>query len=152
MEEAKTPAGGSPDTYVRGTTDLEAYLRAQLRKRIMIIDGAMGTMIQRHKFTEEDYRGTQFADHDENLRGNNDILNLTKPDVIRDIHKEYLLAGADIVETNTFNGTSISQSDYKMQRASRACAGVLLAVRTGTLRPQARVSLPTVALSQAPCR
>lgn len=100
------------DTYVRGTTDLEAYLRSQLSKRILIIDGAMGTMIQKHKLVEEDYRGERFADHDTNLRGNNDILNLTKPDIIRGIHKEYLMAGADIVETNTFNGTSISQGDY----------------------------------------
>ncbi|MBU0473866.1 MAG: methionine synthase [Bacteroidetes bacterium] len=86
-----------------------------LNKRIMLLDGAMGTMIQRHKLTEEDYRGERFKNHLVNLKGNNDLLSLTQPEIILDIHREYLKAGADIIETNTFNGTSISQADYEME-------------------------------------
>lgn len=81
----------------------------------MLLDGAMGTMIQRHKLTEEDYRGERFKNHLVNLKGNNDLLSLTQPEIILDIHREYLKAGADIIETNTFNGTSISQADYEME-------------------------------------
>lgn len=84
----------------------------ELRKRIMVLDGAMGTMIQRHNLEAEDYHGKEFADHPKPLKGNNDILTLTRPDVIFGIHMEYLEAGADIIETNTFNGTSIAQGDY----------------------------------------
>ncbi len=87
-----------------------------LSKRILVLDGAMGTMIQRHKLTEEDYRGEKFKDHSVNLKGNNDLLSLTQPEIILDIHREYLKAGADIIETNTFSGTSISQSDYKLEK------------------------------------
>lgn len=90
-------------------------LKEILSKRILVLDGAMGTMIQRHKLTEEDYRGEQFKNHTANLKGNNDILSLTKPEIISDIHREYLEAGADIIETNTFSGTTISQADYKME-------------------------------------
>jgi 5-methyltetrahydrofolate--homocysteine methyltransferase len=86
-----------------------------LSKRILVLDGAMGTMIQRHQLTEEDYRGKRFKNHPTNLNGNNDLLSLTQPEIIVDIHREYLKVGADIIETNTFNGTSISQSDYKME-------------------------------------
>ncbi len=86
-----------------------------LRKRVLVLDGAMGTMIQRHKLTEEDYRGSEFENHSTNLKGNNDLLSLTQPKIISDIHREYLNAGADIIETNTFNGTSISQADYEME-------------------------------------
>ena len=86
-----------------------------LRERILILDGAMGTMIQRHKLTEEDYRGERFADHPQDVKGNNDLLTLTCPDVIRDIHLAYLRAGADIIETNTFNSTSIALADYAME-------------------------------------
>jgi len=82
------------------------------RERILVLDGAMGTMIQRHKLQEEDYRGTQFADWPSDLKGNNDLLSITQPDVIRGIHEEYLAAGADILETNTFSGTRVAQSDY----------------------------------------
>ncbi|MEO1726590.1 MAG: methionine synthase [Bacteroidota bacterium] len=92
-----------------------AELRALLDERILMLDGAMGTMIQRHKFEEEDYRGDRFADWPHNVKGNNDLLSLTQPDVIRDIHKLYLEAGADLIETNTFNSTSISQADYHME-------------------------------------
>ncbi len=83
-----------------------------LRRRILILDGAMGTMIQSYGLEEADYRGERFADHPSDLKGNNDLLCLTRPDIIRDIHTAYLEAGADIVETNTFNATSISQADY----------------------------------------
>jgi 5-methyltetrahydrofolate--homocysteine methyltransferase len=76
-------------------------IRKELQKRILVIDGAMGTMIQRYELTEEDFRGERFRDHASDLKGNNDLLNITRPDVIRAIHAEYLDAGADIIETNT---------------------------------------------------
>ena len=88
-------------------------------ERILILDGAMGTMIQAHKFGEADYRGTRFADWGQEVIGNNDLLSLTQPTVIRDIHRAYLQAGADIVETNTFNSTAASQSDYGMESLVR---------------------------------
>lgn len=86
-----------------------------LKERILIIDGAMGTMIQRHKLTEEDYRGERFKDWHSDVKGNNDLLCITKPDIIKGIHKLYLEAGADIIETNTFSSTTIAQADYDMQ-------------------------------------
>ena len=86
-----------------------------LRERILIIDGAMGTMIQRHKLKEEDYRGERFKDWPSDLKGNNDLLCLTQPQIIRDIHKQYLEAGADIIETNTFNAQKVSLADYHME-------------------------------------
>ena len=86
-------------------------------QRILILDGAMGTMIQRHKLVEEDYRGTQYADSAKDLKGNNDLLSITRPEIIRDIHTAYLEAGADIIETNTFSGTTIAQADYAMEHA-----------------------------------
>jgi len=89
--------------------------KALLAERILILDGAMGTMIQRHGLDEADYRGERFADWPSELKGNNDLLSLTRPDIIRDIHRAYLEAGADIVETNTFNATAISQADYGME-------------------------------------
>ncbi len=90
-------------------------IRQLLTKRILVLDGAMGTMIQRHKLEEEDYRGAEFADWPCLVKGNNDLLSLTQPDIIADIHRAYLEAGADILETNTFNSTSISQADYQME-------------------------------------
>jgi 5-methyltetrahydrofolate--homocysteine methyltransferase len=90
-------------------------LKDILNQRIMIIDGAMGTMIQRYKLEEKDYRGTRFADYPHPLKGNNDLLSLTQPQIIKEIHKEYLAAGADIIETNTFSATTISMGDYKME-------------------------------------
>jgi 5-methyltetrahydrofolate--homocysteine methyltransferase len=90
-------------------------IRDLLNERILIIDGAMGTMIQRHKLTEADYRGERFKDWPSDLRGNNDLLNLTQPQIIAGIHKEYLDAGADIIETNTFSSTAIAMADYGMQ-------------------------------------
>ena len=99
------------------------------KERILVLDGAMGTMIQRHKLEEKDYRGSQFADWPSDLKGNNDLLSITQPDIIRGIHEEYLAAGADILETNTFSGTRVAQGDYgteeftyEINRASAAVA------------------------------
>ena len=86
-----------------------------LKERILILDGAMGTMIQRHKFTEEDYRGERFKDWGQPLQGNNDLLSITQPDAIKEIHALYFEAGADIAETNTFSGTTIAMEDYGME-------------------------------------
>ena len=96
-----------------------SQLRELLSKRILVLDGAMGTMIQRHRVTEEDFRGARFAEHARPLKGDNDLLSLTRPDLIRDIHRAYFEAGADIIETNTFNGTRISQSDYGLESVVR---------------------------------
>ena len=92
-----------------------AYLRSALDKRILIIDGAMGTMIQRHKLGEADFRGERFAKHGHELRGNNDVFVLTRPEMIEAIHGSYLEAGADIIETNSFSGTRIAQADYQLE-------------------------------------
>lgn len=86
-----------------------------LKKRILVLDGAMGTMIQRHKLEEADFRRGWFENHPKSLKGNNDLLTLTRPEIIKDIHAQYLEAGADIIETNTFSGTSIAQADYDLQ-------------------------------------
>lgn len=93
-------------------------IREELEKRILIIDGAMGTMIQRYNLTEEDFRGQRFANHPCDVKGNNDLLNITRPDIIKAIHKEYLAAGADIIETNTFSTQRISMADYQMEELS----------------------------------
>ena len=98
-----------PITYTRGQA-----LPGILEQRIAILDGAMGTMIQRFKLTEADYRGERFKDHHKDLKNNGDLLSLTRPDVIRDIHEGYLAAGADIIETNTFGATTIAQDDYEL--------------------------------------
>lgn len=90
-------------------------LAQQLSKRILILDGGMGTMIQSNRLEEQDYRGERFADWPCDLKGNNDLLVLTKPDVISAIHDAYLEAGADILETNTFNATAIAMADYQME-------------------------------------
>ncbi|PUE54251.1 homocysteine S-methyltransferase family protein [Limnohabitans parvus] len=100
------------------------YTRAQalpeiLKTRIAILDGAMGTMIQRFKLTEADYRGERFKDFPKDVKGNNELLSLTRPDVIRDIHEGYLAAGADLIETNTFGATTVAQADYDMQHLAR---------------------------------
>jgi len=93
-------------------------LEQALAKRILVLDGAMGTMIQAYKFEEQDYRGARFADWHCDVKGNNDMLVLTQPEVIKDIHREYLEAGADILETNTFNATTIAMADYDMEKES----------------------------------
>ncbi|MGE5640773.1 MAG: methionine synthase [Clostridia bacterium] len=96
-----------------------AKLLALLEERIVLLDGAMGTMIQRARLAEEDYRGERFRDWPRELRGNNDLLSLTRPQLIRDIHAQYLAAGADIIETNTFNSTSVALADYGMEGLAR---------------------------------
>jgi 5-methyltetrahydrofolate--homocysteine methyltransferase len=116
----------------------EIALKAAAAKRILVLDGAMGTMIQSLRLTEADYRGERFKDWPSDLRGNNDLLNLTRPDDIRAFHLAYLRAGADIVETNTFSSTTIAQADYGMQdvayelnlagaRLAREAAGIVTA-------------------------
>jgi 5-methyltetrahydrofolate--homocysteine methyltransferase len=95
--------------------DRSTELRQLLAERILILDGAMGTMIQQEKLGEADYRGGRFLDHPNDLKGNNDLLVLTRPQVIVGIHRAYLEAGADIIETNTFNATRVSQADYGLE-------------------------------------
>src|SRR3954471_7112210 len=92
-----------------------AALHDALKQRILVLDGAMGTMIQRHRLSEAQYRGERFRDYGRDLRGNNDLLSITRPEVIREIHQQYLEAGADILETNTFNSTAIAQADYGLE-------------------------------------
>jgi 5-methyltetrahydrofolate--homocysteine methyltransferase len=96
-----------------------ADLPALMSQRILVLDGAMGTMIQRYKLTEADYRGERFREHPKELKGNNELLQFTRPDVIREIHEGYLAAGADIIETNTFGATSIAQDDYGLAAFAR---------------------------------
>jgi 5-methyltetrahydrofolate--homocysteine methyltransferase len=96
-------------------SDVERDLRALLQRRIVLIDGAMGTMLQAYRLDEAGFRGERFRQHSHDLRGNSDVLNLTRPDVVEAIHREYLKAGADIVETNTFTSTAVSQADYGLQ-------------------------------------
>ncbi|MCC6459326.1 MAG: homocysteine S-methyltransferase family protein, partial [Saprospiraceae bacterium] len=96
-------------------SDILASLTQAAQQRILIIDGAMGTMIQQYGLTESDFRGELFQHHHKDLQGNNDLLCLSRPDVIEAIHRAYLDAGADIIETNTFNANSISQADYDTQ-------------------------------------
>src|ERR1700758_4199979 len=99
-----------------------------LAQRVLILDGAMGTMVQRFRLQEEDYRGERFRDHPTALKNNNEVLNLTQPQIIAQIHREYLAAGADIIETNTFNATAISQGDFGLQKLvaemNRTAAGL----------------------------
>ncbi|MAD33519.1 MAG: methionine synthase, partial [Planctomycetes bacterium] len=109
----------SQNTVAGRTRDTRAALEDLLARRILIVDGAMGTMLQQHKLNEADFRGDRFRDHDADLQGNNDILVLTRPDVVRSVHDAYLQAGADVIETNTFNGTSISQADYAAEHLVR---------------------------------
>ncbi|MCX8494016.1 MAG: homocysteine S-methyltransferase family protein [Chthoniobacterales bacterium] len=97
----------------------DALLRELFTRRIALLDGAMGTMIQRHPLTEEDFRGERFKNHGHDLKGNNDILSITRPDVIKGIHRGYFDAGSDIVETNTFSTTTVSQADYGLEDAVR---------------------------------
>ena len=87
----------------------------ELENRILVLDGAMGTMIQNHSLEEEDFRGQRFINHPCALKGNNDLLSLTQPNIIKEIHRKYLDAGADILETNTFSSTSIGMADYQME-------------------------------------
>jgi len=92
-----------------------ANIREDIQKRILVLDGAMGTMLQRYNFSEEDFRGERFKNYPSSLKGNNDLLSLTQPKAIADVHRKYFEAGADIVETNTFSGTTIAMADYNME-------------------------------------
>ena len=99
----------------RKALDKQELLDSLLKQRILLLDGAMGTMIQSYKLTETDYRGERFKDFAHDLRGNNDLLTLTQPKIIQAIHAAYLDAGSDILETNTFNSTSVAMADYHME-------------------------------------
>ena len=112
------PVSYNADMNARSYTRATA-LPQILTQRIAILDGAMGTMIQRYKLTEADYRGARFADHAKDLKGNNELLQLTRPEVIREIHDQYLAAGSDIIETNTFGATSVAQEDYGLAHLAR---------------------------------
>ncbi|MDX2313743.1 MAG: homocysteine S-methyltransferase family protein, partial [Gammaproteobacteria bacterium] len=125
-----------------------------LAERILVLDGAMGTMIQAHALSEADFRGRQFADHSHSLRGNNDLLSITQPDLIKDVHASFLSAGADIIETNTFNSTAIAQADYGLEdhilelnlaatRVARQAADAAMAAEPGRPRWVAGVLGPT---------
>src|SRR5262252_454335 len=111
-----------------------ALLGALLERRILVLDGAMGTMIQRARLAEEDYRGLRFRSWAKELRGNNDLLSLTQPHLIRGIHAQYLEAGADIIETNTFNSTSVALADYGMEGLAREFNAAAAALATDAVR------------------
>jgi 5-methyltetrahydrofolate--homocysteine methyltransferase len=96
---------------------MKSAIETALATRILVLDGAMGTMIQRHHLEEFDFREGAFEQHDKPLKGNNDLLSITRPEIIKDIHRQYLQAGADIIETNTFSGTTIAQADYGLEEA-----------------------------------
>src|SRR5687768_18611989 len=118
-------------------SDAAARIKTLLQERIVVIDGAMGTMIQGYELDEAGFRGRELADHPRDLKGDNDLLNLTQPKIVEEIHAQYLDAGADIVETNTFNSTAIAQADYGLEdraydlnvaggRAARQAAGAAM--------------------------
>lgn len=88
---------------------------SEIQKRVLVLDGAMGTMLQDFKFSEEDFRGERFKDHPSPLKGNNDLLSITQPEAVKEVHRKYLAAGADIIETNTFSGTTIAMEDYQLE-------------------------------------
>ncbi|XP_027035812.1 methionine synthase-like [Pocillopora damicornis] len=135
------------------STDVAAEIEATLKQRIMILDGGMGTMIQSYHLEEEDFRGEEFKNHSHNLKGNNDFLSLTRPDIIEEIHRGYLEAGSDFIETNTFSGTSIAQADYgtenlvyRLNKTSAEIAkkaAIEVAVATGVKRYVAGAMGPT---------
>ena len=137
---------GGPDCYPHSekpmstAPDTEAILRSLLARRILILDGAMGTLIQQHKLSEEQYRGSQFASHPRDLKGNNELLSLTRPELIAQIHDDYLAAGADIIETNTFGATTVAQADYGLESHARemnlASARLACAARDRHSRPE----------------
>ena len=119
MSSSAAPLTSTLTAQGRSPVERRPYTRAAnlpeiMRQRIVILDGAMGTMIQRYKLTEADYRGARFADHAKDVKGNNELLQLTKPEVISEIHENYLKAGADLIETNTFGATTVAQDDYDL--------------------------------------
>ena len=103
-----------PVPLSRPVSPVEKRLREMMASRILVLDGAMGTMIQRYRLTEEQFRGDRFADHPQDVKGNNELLSLTRPSIITEIHEQYLAAGADLVETNTFGATAVAQADYRL--------------------------------------
>ena len=117
LEPRTSDLGSRTSDAARRLSTASALERA-LADRILILDGAMGTMIQRYALTEADFRGERFADHPKDLRGNNDLLILTRPDVVSEIHGQYLAAGADIIETNTFSSTTVAQADYHLEHVA----------------------------------
>src|SRR5512138_1507196 len=119
MRRARSAAAAYNGSMTRLPYTRGAALIDLLQQRIAVIDGAMGTMLQARRLREADYRGTRFADHGTDLRGNGDVLNLTQPQVVRDIHAEYLAAGADLIETNTFGATRVAQEDYRLAEHAR---------------------------------
>jgi len=115
LSSGNSPVGTLFLDYLCSMSITKAELKQLLNQRILILDGAMGTMIQRYKLSEQDYRGERFKNFPYSLKGNNDVLSLTQPHIIRQIHEAYLMAGADIIETNTFNSTTVSQADYHLE-------------------------------------
>ena len=113
-----------PTVRAASVPQRHVYTRAQalpalLHQLIVLLDGAMGTMIQQRRLSEAQFRGHRFADHSGTLKGNNELLNLTQPEIVREIHEAYLAAGSDIVETNTFGATAIAQADYGLEHLAR---------------------------------
>ena len=106
-----------PETIPRrgGITGLKSTIKNQLLGRILVLDGAMGTMLQRHNFSEEDFRGERFKNFPHPLKGNNDLLSITQPEAVKNVHLQYFEAGADIAETNTFSSTTIGMADYHLE-------------------------------------
>ena len=135
MTVATRPAS-SPAAPVRSRAERLALLEPLLARRILVLDGAMGTMIQTYRLEERDYRGERFAEWHRELRGNSDLLSITQPEVIRAIHAAYLEAGADIIETNSFTSTATSQADYGLEdlvyELNHASASLARAVANGT--------------------
>ncbi len=103
-----------PDNYTYNLSGMHTIFK-EIQKRILVLDGAMGTMLQEYKFTEEDFRGDRFKDFPIALQGNNDLLSITQPEAVKEVHRKYFAAGADIAETNTFSGTTIAMADYQME-------------------------------------
>ena len=115
MNTRSASSSANPTTLVANGAAVEVQLRELLQKRILILDGATGTMIQRYKLTEADFRGERFADFHRDIKGNNELLVLTQPAIMTEIHEQYLAAGADVLETNTFGATTVAQADYDME-------------------------------------
>src|SRR5690606_19588565 len=119
VRPVQPPVPDQPVNYPALPYPISSYTRGaefvrRLGERIVILDGAMGTMIQRYKLAEGDFRGRRFADHGRDVKGNNELLSLVKPEIIAEIHQQYLEAGADVISTNTFGATAIAQSDYDL--------------------------------------
>ncbi len=130
--------------------DRSAEINALLAKRILILDGAYGTMLQQHQLTEADFRGERFRDWPQDVKGNNDLLSLTQPQLIADLHRQYLQAGADIIETNTFSANRISMADYAMTRSSPANRPTLFPPPPSRVLSLAASGRPTVPLAFHP--